>query len=139
MLRQAGDDRYVLKNEDGTDMILNDIGIAAFKKDKDVQVVVTRQKVKNSDALAENVEIVVEFEKVPSRVTIQRIDDTHCNPLALWEKMGSPQLPNAAEVKDIKEKTAMAEEALSFVYEDGQVQVAAGLKVNDVAMITIYA
>ena len=33
----------------------------------------------------------------------------------------------------------MVEEALSFVYEDGQVQVAAGLKVNDVAMITIYA
>ncbi|RHP36342.1 hypothetical protein DWZ56_01450 [Lachnotalea sp. AF33-28] len=139
MLRQAGDDRYVLKNEDGTDMILNDIGIAAFKKDKDVQVVVTRQKVKDSDALAENVEIAVEFEKVPSRVTIQRIDDTHCNPLALWEKMGSPQFPNAAEVKDIRKKTAMVEEALSFVYEDGQVQVAAGLKVNDVAMITIYA
>ena len=139
MLRQVGDERLVLKNEDETDMILNDTGIAALRKEKDVQIVLTRQRMKNDELPGEITEIVVEMEKNPSSVTIQRIDETHCNPLAMWEQMGSPMVPNSAEVEEIKRKTALVEEPFSYIYQDGQVRLTTELKVNDVALIKIYA
>ena len=139
MLRQVGDERLVLRDEEGKDTILGDIGLAAFQNAEGVQFVVTRQKVKNADFPAEAVELSIQMDEKPSKVTIQRIDDTHCNPLALWEEMGSPMVPNAEEVALIKEKTAMVEVALPFEYKDGQVTVATELKVNDVVLIKIYA
>ena len=139
MLREVGDDRIMMKNADGTDMILNDIGIAAFRKENDIQVILMRQRMKNTELASELTEVIVDMEKEPSRVTIQRIDETHCNPLAMWEDMGSPMIPNTSEIDEIKKKTAMVEESLPYLYREGQVKISTEMNVNDIALIKIYA
>ena len=60
-----------------------------------------------------------------------------CNPLKVWEDMGSPQVPNPAQAAVIIEESEMRAEELPFVYEDGKVKMSVALGVNDVYCIRI--
>lgn len=131
-LCQAGDDRYVLPGA-----LDKEIGMAAFKKEEEVQLILLRQKMKNLDLPKERVEITVEIEHKPKNVILQRIDEEHCNPLKIWEQMGSPKDMTPLQVKDIINKTVVKEENMAFSYEDGKVMLSASLGVNDVYFIRI--
>ena len=75
----------------------------------------------------------------PQRVTVQRIDEEHGNPLACWQKMGEPIEMNRAEIEALKADSMVPEEELPFTYTDGVVQIQAALGVNDVWLIRIEA
>jgi len=70
-------------------------------------------------------------------VSVQRIDDTHCNPKAEWVKLGSPENLTPAQVEDIKEKTHLRPEPLPFTAENGVTRLSLRLHTNDVALITL--
>ena len=70
-------------------------------------------------------------------VTVQRIDDTHCNPKAEWVKMGSPDNLTLKQVAQIKEKTKLISEGQSFVTGNGSTKLSLTLHTNDVVLITI--
>lgn len=133
MLAQAGDERYVLGDE-ATD---GEIGIAAFRDKGKRQVLLFRQKMKQLDLQKERAEVSVELDHAPKGVFLQRIDEEHCNPLKVWEEMGSPADLNPAEVNEIIEKSAMTAEELPYIYEDGKVSFHAELGVNDIYFVTI--
>ena len=133
MLAQAGEKRIDL-GRDATD---GEIGIAAFESETEKQVLLFRLKMKNLDLPKETAKVTVEMEQAPRKVILQRIDEDHCNPLKIWEEMGKPEGLNVGEVTQIKEKSCMNEEEITFEFKDGNVYFKAELAVNDVYFIRI--
>ena len=102
-----------------------------------MQLLLYRLDLKCRDLPAEAAEIGIACDR-PGRVTIQKIDETHCNPLKLWEEMGSPMDMKPADAKKIDEASALTEEDLPFSHENGQLRLTTELGVNDVQLIKIY-
>jgi len=100
-------------------------------------VLLTRQKMKNLDLPKEPVAVTIELPEAPKSLILNRIDETHCNPLKLWEDMGSTLDLTPDEVECIKEKTAMVDEPIDYTYENGLLTFSAALGVNDVYFIRI--
>ena len=128
LLADAPDTRLDL----GPDATDGEIGIAAFRDAKETHVLLFRQKMKQLDLPAEEAVIQVELPEKPQRVTLRRIDETHGNPLRLWEEMGRPDYLNRAEVEDLKRRSEVLPEAWPFDWADGVLTIRAALRVNDV-------
>ncbi len=134
MLADAGNTRLDL----GPDATKGEIGIAAFQAPGEVQVLLFRQKMKNLDLPKEPAAVEIELDVAPTAVTVRRIDETHGNPLRLWEEMGSPISLNRAEVRDLTERSAVSDEPCSFRYENGVLTLQAELGVNDVVFFRVH-
>ena len=133
MMANVGDMRYDLG-----DAIDNEVGMAAFSGDDEIQCILFRQKMKNNlDLPKEEVSISLELDAAPSQVILERIDEEHCNPLRAWEEMGSPQVPTPKQVEQLKEISAMRQETLPFSYQDGKLTLSAALGINDVYCIRV--
>ena len=128
MLADAGDERLVL----GEDATWGEIGVAAFRRGQDRQVLLFRQKMKNLDLPKEKAVVKIELPQAPGQVLLRRIDEEHGNPLKLWEAMGKPQALNRGEVEAIRRESAVVDEAWPFAFEDGVLTLEAELGVNDV-------
>jgi xylan 1,4-beta-xylosidase len=135
MLADAGDERLDL----GPDATCGEIGIAAFRKEKDTQILLFRQKMKNLDLPKEKAVVRLDMPARPAGITLRRVDENHGNPLRLWEEMGSPVSLNRAEVEALKEKSDVRPEAWPFAWEDGVLTLEAELGVNDVYFFEIQA
>ena len=70
-------------------------------------------------------------------VTVQRVDDAHCNPKAEWVKLGKPDNLTPAEVKEIKEKTALVAENIDFASKNGGTKINITIKTNDVVLLEL--
>ena len=95
-------------------------------------MILFRQKMKNLDLPAEEAVIRIEMPGKPASVTLKRIDETHGNPLRIWEEMGSPETLTPAETEAIRQRSAVEAENWPYSYEDGILTVKAALGVNDV-------
>jgi xylan 1,4-beta-xylosidase len=131
MLHDAGDERLQLAD----DATQGEIGYAAFRKGEDLQVLLFRQKMKQSNLPKESVTLKIALPVQPVAVTMRRIDENHGNPLSLWEDMGSPVALNAAEVQMLKDKSAVEDVPCDFSWEDGCAIVQTALGVNDVVFL----
>ena len=134
MLAQAGEERVDL----GRGAACGEIGVAAFRDAHKMSVFLYRQKMKNLDLPKEEAIITIESDCAPAKVTLQRIDEDHGNPLKVWETMGRPQDMNREEVKKLKEASAVTEEDLQFTYKNGKIVFSASLAVNDIYCIHLY-
>lgn len=133
MLADAADRRYDI---DGA--LDGEISFAAFKSETETQLLFIRQKLKNLFSLPkEEITVEAELPRKPKRVYLQRIDDNHCNPLKLWEKMGSPQVPTPTQLEELKARSALTEEELPIDYSDGVLTVTAKLGVNDIWFVRV--
>ena len=128
LLADAPDTRLDL-GEDATD---GEIGIAAFRGERETHVLLFRQKMKQLDLEKEEAVVRVELPEKPRRVTLRRIDEEHGNPLKLWEEMGRPDYLNRAEVEELKARSAVNAEDWPFDWADGVLTIRAALGVNDV-------
>lgn len=130
MLAETGDERINLPVTGGAVE-------AAFESDREKQVLLFRQNLKQEDLPKESVTIKIELEREPQRVILQRIDETHCNPLKLWEDMGFPEelLPN--ELAALKKQAKMLDETVNYQYEHGVLTCEARLGVNDIYFFRI--
>ena len=133
MLTDAGDARLDL----GPDATRGEFGVAAFRKDADVQVLLFRQRMKNESLPPERVRVEVEVDGEPSALSLRRVDETHGNPLAVWEGMGRPVALNRAEEERICCESDVVEEPWPFALEDGRACFEAELGVNDVWFFTL--
>ncbi len=128
MLADAGEERLDL----GPDATGGEIGIAAFRKGKDLQTLLFRQKMKNLDLPKEKATVRIELDEKPRKVTLRRVDEDHGNPLKLWEAMGAPNDLNRREVEAIRKESDVTEEEWPFAWENGVLTLEADLSVNDV-------
>jgi xylan 1,4-beta-xylosidase len=134
LLADAPDTRIDLGGEapDG------EIGAAAFTDGRETHVVLFRQKMKNLDLPAEEAVIRIEMPEKPASVTVKRIDETHGNPLRIWEAMGSPETLTPAETEKIREESAVHAEDWPYEWADGVLTIRAALGVNDVYGFVVY-
>lgn len=132
MLANAGEERYVLP-----DALNKEVAMAAFKNEEEIQLILLRQKMQNLELAKEETKVTIEVEDKPKEVILQRIDENHCNPLKLWENMGSPKDMTPVQVNDILSKSMVQDEVMKFDYKDGKVTLKADLGVNDVYFIRV--
>lgn len=134
-LTHVGDERYVLPGAlDGT------ISMAAFRSPDRLTVVLDRQDLRfaaHKDDPLQSAEVRIALPVRPERVTIARIDETHGNPRALWEKMGSPMHMNRQEIEKIDTACEVRDEPMDFDYKSGTLFLTSRLGVDDVQFITV--
>ena len=128
MLADAGDERLVL----GDRATWGEIGIGAFRKGQDIQVLLFRQKMKNLELPKEKAAVRIETDRKPKEVLVRRVDEDHGNPLKLWNAMGSPRDLNRKEVETLKRESDVTDEPWVFAWETGVLTLEAELAVNDV-------
>lgn len=133
MLAQTGELRYDLGDR-ATD---EEVGIAAFQGQDGKQILLFRQKMKQLQLPKEAIDLSVECDGIPKKVTLQRIDEEHCNPLRIWEEQGCPADLNKKEVQMIIEQSKMIEEVIPYTIKDGHVHIMMELGVNDVYLVKI--
>lgn len=133
LLTLVGEERIEL-SEDAT---AGEIGIGAFRSEIGVQVLLFRQKMKNLDLPKERAEISVELSGDPEEVSLYRIDEEHCNPLAIWKELGSPAIPTPAEKEEIIRRSSLQKETPEYTYQEGSLTLSAELGVNDIFLFTI--
>ena len=128
LLADAPDTRIDL----GPEAFDAEVGAAAFEGSGETHVILFRQKMKQLDLPKEEAVIRLACPKAPASVTLRRIDDTHGNPLKLWEEMGSPEVLSRAEIQDLKARSAVEPESWPFTWDRGVLTLKASLGVNDV-------
>lgn len=108
---------------------------AAFVDGDKTQVLVYAQDQDYFKNETHNISITINCEATSA--TIQRIDDIHCNPKAEWIRLGSPDNLTPNQIEDIKAKTRLTEEGVSFTTEEGSTKLSVTLHTNDVILITL--
>lgn len=131
LLRQAGDTRIEAHASEGG------IEAGVFENEEGIQVLLYRLDLKCRKLPKETAEVEILYGQ-PKRVTIQKIDESHCNPLKVWKDMGSPMDMKPADAAKIDKATGLVEEEQPFSYQDGKVFFSVPLGVNDVCLIKIY-
>ena len=128
LLADAPDTRIDL----GPDATDGELGIAAFEGNNETHVLLFRQKMKNLELPKEEAVIRLAMAQRPEGVTLRRVDESHGNPLRLWEEMGSPEQLTPAEVEGIRARSEVRAEDWPFEWADGVLTLKAQLGVNDV-------
>ena len=114
-----------------------EIDCGAFTDGRNVQLLLTPQSVDPAEDRQFDAAVSLDFEA--ANVTVQRIDDTHCNPKRLWQEMGAPDNLTKKQVEEIKEKSRLQEEPLLFSASDGKTDFTVSLHTNDVLLVTAYS
>ena len=123
--------RIVLPKQEG------DVEYAAFTDGKNVQVLVYAQ---DMDYFKRDThEVMLTVNVSARRVSVQRIDDTHCNPKAEWQKLGLPDLLTREEVAAVKKRTRLCAEEVPFSSDGGKSSVQTTFSANDVLLFTFEA
>lgn len=111
---------------------------AALEGDRETRVVLFRQSMKHEEGAAkERATLRLELDAAPKSVTLRRIDADHCNPLALWEGMGSPAEMTRQAVAELRARSAMIDETPETTWQDGVLSFEASLGINDVYFLTV--
>ena len=112
-----------------------DVEYAAFVDGEKTQILIFTQ---NQDYYRnESYELDIEVGAPTVKATIERIDDSHCNPKAEWVRLGSPDNLTREEVSDIKARTRLVAEDMPFVSEDGVTKLTVNMKTNEVVLISL--
>lgn len=111
--------------------------LAAFRSDESRQFLLYRQMHHQAELPATPTVLRVPCDQIPSSVTVLKIDEEHCNPLKVWQEMGSPRELLPADVEEIIQKSSLKEEELAFTFEQGCLRVETQLGINDVQLITV--
>ena len=114
-----------------------EVDMGAFTDGDNVQILLTPQSGDYYENKRYDISLLLDFEA--SAVTVQRIDDQHCNPKRLWREIGAPDNLTRAQAREIAERTRLTEEEYPFKAEDGKTEFSLSLSTNDVYLITVRA
>jgi xylan 1,4-beta-xylosidase len=74
---------------------------------------------------------------VPKTAWIERIDEDHANPRALWHAMGEPEYLSARDVEQLAQASALRQEPLPWSREQENLEFHVSLPAQSVTAITI--
>ncbi|MBR5410471.1 MAG: hypothetical protein IK104_07340 [Clostridia bacterium] len=127
-LNEAGDERFDTPAAGNADA-------AVFKKENGFHILASLLDFEESGK-TESVTVRIKA-PAPSRVTLTRIDETHCNPLRLWREAGCPQTPPPRLIEELKTRSAPAEEPADYTYEDGFIVIPLTVSSNEIKRVAI--
>ena len=73
----------------------------------------------------------------PTRITITRIDEDHCNPARAWQEMGAPEYLNAAALEKIRLSSLPVPTDHSFVEQGGVIVLDVSMPPQSLALLSI--
>ncbi|MBC8054800.1 MAG: beta-xylosidase [Sphingobacteriaceae bacterium] len=79
-----------------------DIGVLASKDAKTAGIMVWNYHDDDKQGPAEPIELIINNVPKKFKLTHYRVDDKHSNSYEVWKKMGSPQNPTAAQIKELE-------------------------------------
>lgn len=131
---------FSLLHELGDERLANSADDVLVTRRKDGSLVIAAWNLVDMDKVNVGTPITVNlaFKDVApgARVTIQRVDQTHGNPMTAYKAMGSPRYPTKAQVAELnRASTLPAPERTQF--HDGRLSLR--LPVNGFALITVAA
>lgn len=127
-LSQVGEERFATPDQMG------DITVAAFQSEQgDIQILLTRQKMKNLDLGKEEVEVVLPKNGFSSAF-LSAISEDSGNPYKEYKKMGKAEL-SKVEIAAIKEKSQVKKLSLPFQEKGLETTFRVELGVNDVLLV----
>ncbi len=129
MLSSIGDERYVLPDTEG------EITYGVFKNGDEVEVLLTRQNMKNLKLDP----ICVEFKlnKAFSKASFEAITEESGNPLAIYEAMGKPKYLTKSDVETIKSQSMVVQKNLELLNDGSTTKFKLSLFVNDIYLIRL--
>ena len=130
MLSQLYPNRLPLPDTGAVDM-------GAFTDGENVQILLTPQSGDYYENKRYDISLLLDFEA--SAVSVQRIDDDHCNPKRVWKELGAPDNLSRRQAHSIAEQTRLREEPYPFTVEEGRTRLSVTLGTNDVLLLTAYA
>ncbi len=119
-------------------LALDDTGsldCGAFTDGKNVQILLTPQSGDYYENKQYDLTFTLDFDA--ESISVQRIDDTHCNPKRLWQELGEPDNLTKMQVSEIKEQSKLREEPFPFHSERGKTTIFLSLRTNDVLLLTV--
>jgi xylan 1,4-beta-xylosidase len=132
LLSQLGDERYDFHFEqDGVEA-------AAFKKGSQLQILLYHQNFVEEEAEKQPIRLMLPGITRAASVTVQKIDELHCNPKRIWEEMGSPAPLKPDEVETIKAISCLQEITIPFDLVDDTLTIQTEIGVNDIQLITVH-
>ena len=110
------------------------VDYAIFTDGNNYQVMVLAQD--NDPRKDEQFEVEIKLPGIFGSVKVEIIDDTHCNPKAMWEELGSPDYLLPYQVEEITKKTWLSAEHLQTETADGVTVIRTSLRTNDIKLYT---
>ncbi|MFZ0744689.1 MAG: glycosyl hydrolase family 39 [Terracidiphilus sp.] len=102
---------FSLMHELGDERIANPAGDVLITRRKDGSLVVAAWNLVDMDKVASGVPVTLRlrFRGEPSgaRVTIQRVDETHGNPMTAYRTMGTPRYPTQAQIASLNKASTL--------------------------------
>ena len=114
-----------------------EVDMGAFTDGENVQILLTPQSGDYYENKRYDISLLLDFEA--SAVSVQRIDDDHCNPKRVWKELGAPDNLSRRQAHSIAEQTRLREEPYPFTVEEGRTRLSVTLGTNDVLLLTAYA
>jgi xylan 1,4-beta-xylosidase len=102
-----------------------------------IHILVTNFQLPRHPVSEETVTITVKHIPAVSRAFVERIDATHANATAEWQKMGSPDTLHPRDVEALEFVSALVQEPISFRIENDTVFVYIDIPPQGAALITL--
>jgi xylan 1,4-beta-xylosidase len=113
-----------------------EIEIFVYESENEKQIFVIRQRMKQVKEDDLDYSISIELPFTPTILTLEKIDDFHCNPLKEYEALNKPTL-NPKEVSEIIEKSKLITYNLPIDFNDNVLNINSKINVNDIHFYTI--
>jgi xylan 1,4-beta-xylosidase len=101
-----------------------------------VTVLLTNHVLPRHPIQRESIDIQLTGLMSPRDVYIERIDDDHANAKKLWIEMGSPALPTAREVEQMRVASRIVREPLVWKHKDETLHLEVSMPAHSIAAVT---
>ncbi|CAN5897891.1 cellulase family glycosylhydrolase [soil metagenome] len=102
-----------------------------------LKVLMTNLAMPRHNIQSQLVQIRLSDAAAPNSAWIERIDDDHANPRALWETMGKPSSLSARQLVQLHAASVLRQERQAWTHEDNAIALAIVLPPQSVACVTI--
>lgn len=108
-----------------------------ISKGKSATVLLTNHAYPRHWIEKETVELHLSNVIQPTEVYVKRIDQEHCNPKKVWQRLGSPEYLREKEIIRLQEESVLTREHQPFQFMNGTLRLKLNLPVHSVAAVTI--
>lgn len=110
----------------------DEVEISVYESNTEKRVFVYRQRMKNVAEPDVPYTLSLELPTAPQDVMRYSIDKNHCNPKKVWTEMGKPTDMTPTQIAEIKEKSALQKEPVSYEMQGNTLTISDDIGVNDV-------
>jgi xylan 1,4-beta-xylosidase len=106
LLNRLGHERLMVDGSHAT------VDTAVVRGEQKITALVTNHAFPKHPIAAEHVKIELRGAAAPADAWLERVDEDHCNPRKVWEAMGSPDYPDAKQLRRLQEVSELRRETL---------------------------